>query len=1140
MSGWKGLLWFSLTFTPERRWLMNSGRLSGCCRMISAPVTAWTFAGTCAAGTPKPGRGVMPITSTAGVSSCSAGFSAHAAPRARAKAASDRTSDAPVKSRFRIGLLLQARDVMREILDVLLGDGLGDARHAAGIVGARARLEGFELLDHVLGVLARDTRNLVLPGEPPQVAHGAQHFFRLLLSAGDARRVRLEGDGLRFLRGEVFGEIEHVPGGELRHHRRHRGFAAPAFLEVFQLKVEIARGLARKRRKQGDHRVAVGAMAGAAGLGFALAGGEIGVRSGGEDEEKQKGRPGGSLPGLHISGQREYDDAVAALEVDLRISARGNGDVLLVLHHVGHRRRVDAGSGLVLPQQASGRGVQRLEKAVAFAEEHQTPGGGERAADQGLLGVVLPRHLAGIDVDRGEPSPLLLARYDLERTAEPELAAARVVRGLDVRGHRLVQVERVGEARLRAEGHRRPLDPAVRPGKHARALRGRQHPHVLLRDHRFGKADQLARAALVHVDVAGLPAVDHDVDHLAVLVLGLRQDRRADRVEVPYVVRDVLEVPLVLAGVEIDCDHRVGVQVVAGTLRAVKIGRGIAGDEEHGLGLAVDRGRHPHAAAERLVERAAFPRELLLLRRDVPLHVSAGGVVLRPYSLVALVGNRVERPQELAGLGVERLEKAADAVFAAVGADQHLALHHGRRHGLGVALFRIGDLDLPGVLAALRVERHELGVERAHVEHALVCGHAAVVGAAAERRDRPHLVLVVPEFASGRRVDRVDVVERSGEEHHPVHHQRRGFHRLEHRGLERELGLELVHVAHADLRRGVVAGLLVVAVRMQVIQAVAGGGIEHRLRHRHERRRHRRSCSGGSALDLLALNAAQCERTQACGNEETETGAHESSLRLLGVVQICRSGCVARTGIDSYYRNKGTIRQAGQSPDAPSTSIRRKTLIRKLALSLCLLASVSAGAQDLSPNAQLLVAARQGDLAAVKRLLEGGAAVNSRNRLGDTPLLIALKNGNEDMARLAVERGASVNLANLSKVTPLMAASFSGNAELVKMLLQKGADRAAADRVGKTAMVYAAGLGHTAVVELLLADGENPRAAYHNDLTALMWAAAYGHTETVKLLLGRGANAGARDNRGKTALAMAIEGGHKETEQVLRKAGAAQ
>src|SRR3989454_523072 len=178
---------------------MNSDRLSGCCRMISAPVTAWTFAGTCAAGTPKPGRGVTPMTSMAGVSSCSAGFSAQTAPRASAKPARDRISDAPVKSRFRIALLFQARDVMREILDVLLGDGLGDAGHAAGIVGARARLE------------------------------------------------------------------------------------------VFQLKVEIAGGLAREHRKLSGRRVSVGAMAGGAGFGLALALSEIGVRRREESEEKAQG-----------------------------------------------------------------------------------------------------------------------------------------------------------------------------------------------------------------------------------------------------------------------------------------------------------------------------------------------------------------------------------------------------------------------------------------------------------------------------------------------------------------------------------------------------------------------------------------------------------------------------------------------------------------------------------------------------------------------------------------------------------------------------------------------------------------------------------------------------------------------------------
>ena len=152
-------------------------------------------------------------------------------------------------------------------------------------------------------------------------------------------------------------------------------------------------------------------------------------------------------------------------------------------------------------------------------------------------------------------------------------------------------------------------------------------------------------------------------------------------------------------------------------------------------------------------------------------------------------------------------------------------------------------------------------------------------------------------------------------------------------------------------------------------------------------------------------------------------------------------------------------------------------LARGIASALGLLLAHSALAQDLSPNAQLLAAARQGDLPAVTRLLDAGAAVDSRNRLGDTPLLIALKNGYKDVAQLAVARGADVNLANLSKVTPLMAASFSGNAGLVKLLLEKGADRSPEDRVGKTAMVYAAGLGHTGVVELLLARGESPRAA---------------------------------------------------------------
>ena len=138
-----------------------------------------------------------------------------------------------------------------------------------------------------------------------------------------------------------------------------------------------------------------------------------------------------------------------------------------------------------------------------------------------------PDDLPGVDVHRCHPAPLLLGRDHLERATEPELRAARILRRLDVISHRLVKVERDREPRRGVERHRGPLDTAVRAGQHARAYGGRQHPHVLLRDHRLGEADEVAVRAIVDVDVPGLPAVDHAGDHLAGLILYVDEDRRA-------------------------------------------------------------------------------------------------------------------------------------------------------------------------------------------------------------------------------------------------------------------------------------------------------------------------------------------------------------------------------------------------------------------------------------------------------------------------------------------------------------------------------------------------------------------------------------------------------------------------------------
>ena len=179
-----------------------------------------------------------------------------------------------------------------------------------------------------------------------------------------------------------------------------------------------------------------------------------------------------------------------------------------------------------------------------------------------------------------------------------------------------------------------------------------------------------------------------------------------------------------------------------------------------------------------------------------------------------------------------------------------------------------------------------------------------------------------------------------------------------------------------------------------------------------------------------------------------------------------------------------------------------------------------------SVNAQLLVAARNTDLEAVKKSLDRGAAPNSRNRLGKTSRYIAIEKHRIDIARILIEAGADVNLPSLEKATPLIAASYAGSLPFVDLLLQHGAKHEPTDRLHKSALVYAAGMGNTAVVERLLQAGAPIDQAPVDALTPLMWAAGQGHAETVKFLLAKGANKLLKDERNLTALDMAKEAKH--------------
>jgi len=145
----------------------------------------------------------------------------------------------------------------------------------------------------------------------------------------------------------------------------------------------------------------------------------------------------------------------------------------------------------------------------------------------------------------------------------------------------------------------------------------------------------------------------------------------------------------------------------------------------------------------------------------------------------------------------------------------------------------------------------------------------------------------------------------------------------------------------------------------------------------------------------------------------------------------------------------------------PSRLVTTSLLLSLLFSLLC--AAAPARQQDREKlNEQLWEAARKGDAAAVKSLLDGGADVNAKFRYDQTPLFKAAERGHTEVVRLLLERGAQPNLKDtFYGATPITWAAEKGHVEAVRALLEKGAEGAdevlsGGVRSGNLALVRAA------------------------------------------------------------------------------------
>jgi len=196
---------------------------------------------------------------------------------------------------------------------------------------------------------------------------------------------------------------------------------------------------------------------------------------------------------------------------------------------------------------------------------------------------------------------------------------------------------------------------------------------------------------------------------------------------------------------------------------------------------------------------------------------------------------------------------------------------------------------------------------------------------------------------------------------------------------------------------------------------------------------------------------------------------------------------------------------------------------------------VIAGAEGA---AALVWGASRNDLEMVDLLLRAGADVKAANEFGATALYAAAAHADPAMAQKLLAAGADPNAGLLSGETPLMEAARRGNLATVRALLANKADPNAKESLGgQNALMWAASQRQSAVVEELIRGGADIHAGSKNKHTPLMFAAQQNDVETARILL----RAGAKPNHGSgdmSALIIASAMGHTKMVDLLLDNGA--
>ncbi|HZI92853.1 MAG TPA: ankyrin repeat domain-containing protein [Patescibacteria group bacterium] len=169
---------------------------------------------------------------------------------------------------------------------------------------------------------------------------------------------------------------------------------------------------------------------------------------------------------------------------------------------------------------------------------------------------------------------------------------------------------------------------------------------------------------------------------------------------------------------------------------------------------------------------------------------------------------------------------------------------------------------------------------------------------------------------------------------------------------------------------------------------------------------------------------------------------------------------------------------------------------------LCVL---STGCGMPPADTPLTSAVEKADATGVKDLLAQGADPGETDSHGLTALIRAARRGDVAVTRVLLQGGASVDQRDsfVNGWTALMHATHTGRIEIMRDLLDAGADVNASNRHGVTALLLASGDQSDAIVRLLLDRGADPHLRAASGASPLTNAVANGRSDQVKALLER-------------------------------------